>query len=89
MNFIFDTEALRENYPFSPLVEKGANVLIFPNLAAANIGYQLVSEISGTESVGPILLGMRKPVHILQLGSSVREIVNMIAIATVDAQSKE
>ncbi len=88
-NFIFDTEALKENYPFSPLVEKGANVMIFPNLAAANIGYQLVQEISGTESVGPIMLGMRKPVHILQLGSSVREIVNMIAIATVDAQSKE
>lgn len=89
VNFIFDTEALKENYPFSPLVEKGANVLIFPNLTAANIGYQLVQEISGTESVGPIMLGMRKPVHILQLGSSVREIVNMIAIATVDAQSKE
>ena len=52
VSFVFDPEALKENYPFSPLVEKGANVLIFPNLAAANIGYQLVQDISGTESVG-------------------------------------
>ena len=82
----FNLELLKENHPFSDLAEKGANVLIFPNLSSSNIAYNLVKEIAGIEKIGPILLGLKKPVHVLQLGSSTREIVNMIAIAVVDAQ---
>ncbi|UTA66296.1 MULTISPECIES: NADP-dependent malic enzyme [Emticicia] len=82
----FDLDLLRENHPFCDLVEGGANTLIFPNLSASNIAYNLVKEIANIEKIGPILLGMKKPVHVLQLGSSVREIVNMVAIAVVDAK---
>ena len=82
----FNMELLKENHPCSDLAEKGANVLIFPNLSSSNIAYNLVKEIAGIEKIGPILLGLKKPVHVLQLGSSTREIVNMIAIAVVDAQ---
>ena len=82
----FNMELLKENHPFSDLADKGANVLIFPNLSSSNIAYNLVKEIAGIEKIGPILLGLKKPVHVLQLGSSTREIVNMIAIAVVDAQ---
>ena len=82
----FNIELLKENHPFSDLAEKGANVLIFPNLSSSNIAYNLVKEIAGIEKIGPILLGLKKPVHVLQLGSSTREIVNLIAIAVVDAQ---
>jgi malate dehydrogenase (oxaloacetate-decarboxylating)(NADP+) len=71
------------------LVGAPANVLIFPNLESGNIAYKLLQELGGAEAVGPILLGLNKPVHILQLGSSVREIVNMVTIAVVDAQTKE
>jgi malate dehydrogenase (oxaloacetate-decarboxylating)(NADP+) len=84
----FNPDILRENYPFSALVNESPNVLIFPNLAAGNIAYHLLTEVGGAEAIGPILLGLRKPVHVLQLGSSVRQIVNMIAIAVVDAQMK-
>jgi malate dehydrogenase (oxaloacetate-decarboxylating)(NADP+) len=84
----FNKDLLRENYPFSDLVQESPNVLIFPNLAAGNITYHLLQEVGGAEAVGPILLGLRKPVHVLQLGSSVRQIVNMVAIAVVDAQVK-
>jgi malate dehydrogenase (oxaloacetate-decarboxylating)(NADP+) len=63
--------------------------LIFPNLASGNIAYKLLMEIGGAEAIGPILLGMKKPVHILQLGSSIRDIINMAAIAVVDAQLHE
>lgn len=76
----------QELYPFSNLAKEGANTLIFPNLASGNIAYKLMMEIGGAETIGPILLGMKKPVHVLQLGSSIREIVNMTAIAVVDAQ---
>jgi malate dehydrogenase (oxaloacetate-decarboxylating)(NADP+) len=62
--------------------------LIFPNLSAANIAYNLLKETSDIEYIGPILLGLKKPVYVLQLGSSVREIVNMVAIAVVEAQGK-
>jgi malate dehydrogenase (oxaloacetate-decarboxylating)(NADP+) len=86
-NVALDTEIQKENYPFSELAEKGANTLIFPDLASGNISYKLVMEIGGAEAIGPVLMGMKKPVHILQLGSSVREIVNMVAIAVVDAQN--
>ncbi len=88
-NVALNTEIQREMYPFSNLVDGGANTLIFPNLAAGNIAYKLLMEIGGAEAIGPILLGMKKPVHVLQLGSSVREIVNMAAIAVVDAQLHE
>lgn len=84
----FNKDLLRENYPFSELVNESPNILIFPNLAAGNIAYHLLQEVGGAEAVGPILLGMRKPVHVLQLGSSVRQIVNMIAMAVVEAQVK-
>jgi len=84
----FNTELLRQNHPFSKLVEDGANTLIFPNLSASNIAYNLMSEAAGFDAIGPILLGIRKPVHVLQLGSSEREIVNMVAIAVVEAQNK-
>ncbi len=85
-NIALNTELQQENYPFSELAEKGANTLVFPDLASGNIAYKLLMEIGGAEAIGPVLLGMNKPVHILQLGSSIREIVNIVAIAVVDAQ---
>jgi malate dehydrogenase (oxaloacetate-decarboxylating)(NADP+) len=88
-NFAMNPDLLKDNYPFSSLVGAPANVLIFPNLESGNIAYKLLQELGGAEAVGPILLGLNKPVHILQLGSSVREIVNMVTIAVVDAQTKE
>ncbi len=86
-NTALSRDLLREHYPFSQLAEKGANTLVFPTLASGNIAYKLLQEIGGAEAIGPILMGMRKPVHILQQGSSIREIINMIAIAVVDAQN--
>lgn len=88
-NFAMNPDLLKDNYPFSTLVGAPANVLVFPNLESGNIAYKLLQEIGGAEAVGPILLGLNKPVHILQLGSSVREIVNMVTIAVVDVQTKE
>nr|WP_294793202.1 NADP-dependent malic enzyme [uncultured Mucilaginibacter sp.] len=88
-NFALNAEMLADNFPFSTLKGKAANTLIFPNLESGNIAYKLLQEIGGAEAVGPILLGLKKSVHILQLGSSVREIVNMVTIAVVDAQAKE
>jgi malate dehydrogenase (oxaloacetate-decarboxylating)(NADP+) len=82
----FNMELLNENYPFSKLADGDANTLIFPNLSASNIAYNLLKEVGEYEAIGPILLGLAKPVHVLQLGSSVREIVNMVAIAVVEAQ---
>ncbi|MDP4964223.1 MAG: phosphate acyltransferase, partial [Salibacteraceae bacterium] len=87
-NFAMNGSLLKEMFPFSKLGDKEANVLIFPNLSAGNIAYKLLQEMADTETIGPILLGMDKPVHILQLGSSVREIVNMVNIAVVDAQTR-
>lgn len=86
-NIALNTELQQEMYSFSALAEKGANTLVFPDLASGNIAYKLLMEIGGAEAIGPILMGMGKPVHILQLGSSIREIVNMVAIAVVDAQN--
>ncbi len=88
-NVALRTDILKENYPFSHLSNGGANTFIFPNLMAGNICYKMMGEIGGAEIIGPILLGMKKPVHILQLGSSVREIVNMVAIAVNDVQNRE
>ncbi|RVU01904.1 NADP-dependent malic enzyme [Mucilaginibacter limnophilus] len=87
-NFALNADLLKDNFPFSTLNGKPANTLIFPNLESGNIAYKLLQELGGAEAVGPILLGLKKPVHVLQLGSSVREIVNMITIAVVDAQEK-
>ncbi|GEP90965.1 malic enzyme [Chitinophaga terrae (ex Kim and Jung 2007)] len=84
----FNKEILKDNYPFTELLQEEVNTLIFPNLAAGNIAYNLLQEVAGFDAIGPILLGMKKPVHILQLGSTVRQIVNMVNIAVVDAQEK-
>lgn len=84
----FNKEILKDNYPFSSLVNENVNVLIFPNLAAGNVAYNLLKEIGDCEAIGPILLGMQKPVHVLQLGSTVRSILNMTYIAVLDAQHK-
>ena len=84
----FNNEILKDNYPFSELVDQNVNVLIFPNLTAGNIAYNLLKEIGGADAIGPILLGLKKPVHVLQLGSSERSIVNMALVAVVDAQMK-
>ena len=81
-------ELMRENYPFSELVDKDVNTLIFPNLSSGNIAYNLLKELEAADAIGPILLGLKKPVHILQLGTSVSNIVNMATIAVVDAQLK-
>jgi malate dehydrogenase (oxaloacetate-decarboxylating)(NADP+) len=88
-NVAFNSELMRDNFPFSTLMNGGANTLIFPNLAAGNIAYKLIQELGAAEAIGPVLLGLNKPVHILQLGSSIREIVNMVTIAVVDAQAKQ
>ncbi|MDA9069128.1 NADP-dependent malic enzyme [Algibacter sp.] len=88
-DFALNDEMLRERFPFSKLVGKKVNALIFPNLDSANITYKLLKELNEADSIGPIMMGMRKPVHILQLGASVDEIVNMSAIAVIDAQHKE
>ena len=88
-NFALNKESMREKFPFSKLVNKKVNVLIFPNLSAGNIAYKLVQEMGEVEAIGPILLGLEKSVHILQLGCNVREIVNMVTIASVDAQTRK
>lgn len=84
----FNKEILRDNYPFSELVDQDVNTLIFPNLASGNVAYNLLKEVGDADAIGPILLGLKKPVHVLQLGSSVRSIYNMALIAVIDAQSK-
>jgi malate dehydrogenase (oxaloacetate-decarboxylating)(NADP+) len=84
----FNKELMKENYPFSELANKDVNTLIFPNLTAGNVAYNLLKEVGDADAIGPILLGLKKPVHVLQLGSSVRSIVNMATIAVVDAQIK-
>jgi malate dehydrogenase (oxaloacetate-decarboxylating)(NADP+) len=84
----FNKELMKDNYPFSELVDKDVNTLIFPNLAAGNIAYNLLKELGAADAIGPVLLGLKKPVHVLQLGSSVRSILNMSMIAVVDAQIK-
>ena len=84
----FNKDILKDNYPFSSLVDQDVNVMIFPNLAAGNVAYNLLKEVGGADAIGPILLGLKKPVHVLQLGSTVRSIINMANIAVVDAQMK-
>jgi malate dehydrogenase (oxaloacetate-decarboxylating)(NADP+) len=84
----FNKEILKDNYPFSELVDQDVNVLMFPNLTAGNVTYNLLKEVGGADAIGPILLGLKKPVHVLQLGSTVRSIINMALVAVVDAQLK-
>ena len=88
-NFAMNNSLMKEQFPFSHLVDKSVNTFIFPNLAAGNIAYKLIQEMGGSEAIGPILMGLKKPVHVLQLGSSVREIVNMVVISVLDAQNKK
>lgn len=88
-DFALNREMLQDTFPFSKLAGKKVNTLIFPNLESANITYKLMKELNNSDSIGPIMMGLRKPVHILQLDASVDEIVNMTAIAVIDAQQKE
>lgn len=88
-NIALNQAMLKENFPFSELNGNPVNTLIMPNLSSGNITYKMMQELGSSEAIGPILLGLKKSAHILQLGSSVREIVNMVCVAVVDAQSKE
>jgi malate dehydrogenase (oxaloacetate-decarboxylating)(NADP+) len=88
-DFALNPEMLTAKFPFSKLAGKKVNTLIFPNLEAANITYKLLKELNKVDSIGPIMLGMGKPVHIFQLGANVEEMVNMAAIAVIDAQEME
>ena len=89
VDFALNSEMLKNKFPFSKLAGKKVNALIFPNLDAANSNYKMLKEQKDVDSIGPIMLGMRRAVHIFQLGASVEEMVNMTAIAVVDAQQKE
>jgi malate dehydrogenase (oxaloacetate-decarboxylating)(NADP+) len=84
-NVAFDAEITERQYPFSA-IKGDANVLIFPDLDAGNIAYKLLNKLGGAEAVGPILMGVKKPVHVLQRGDDVNDIVNLAAVAVVDAQ---
>jgi malate dehydrogenase (oxaloacetate-decarboxylating)(NADP+) len=88
-DFALNPEMLKSKFPFSKLAGHKVNTLIFPNLESANITYKMLKELYKVDSIGPIMLGMDKPVHIFQLGASVEEMVNMAAVAVVDAQEKE
>jgi malate dehydrogenase (oxaloacetate-decarboxylating)(NADP+) len=87
-NFALNNEMMLDKFDFSELANKEVNTLIFPNLSAGNIAYKLLQEMTEAEAIGPVLVGLRKSVHVLQLGASVREIVNMVKVAVVDAQNK-
>jgi len=88
-DFALNREMLQNKFPFSKLAGKKVNTLIYPDLDSANSTYKLIKELNNVDSIGPIMMGMRKPVHILQLGASVEEMVNMAAVAVIDAQEKE
>ena len=87
-NTALDPELMEESVPFSKLINKEVNTLIFPDLASANIAYKLLNKVGHYEIIGPVLNGMNKPVHVLQMGSSVNEIVQMVMIAVLDAQNR-
>lgn len=87
-NFALDSELLKENFPFSELVNHKVNGFVFPNLASGNIAYKMLQSFEAAEAIGPLLIGVKKPAHILQIGASVREIVNMITLASVDSQTR-
>jgi malate dehydrogenase (oxaloacetate-decarboxylating)(NADP+) len=87
-NFALNSDMLMEKFPFSNLANKEVNTLIFPNLSAGNISYKILQQMTDSDSIGPILIGLRKSIHVVQLGASVREIINMIKVAVIDAQNK-
>ncbi len=87
-NVALNQKLLKENFPFSELVGEQVNTFVFPSLAAGNITYKMLQELGAAEAIGPVLLGLKKSAHVLQLGSTIREIVNMVMIAVIDAQSK-
>lgn len=87
-NFALNNELMNEKFSFSQLANKEVNTLIFPNLSSGNIAYKLLQQMTDSDAIGPILVGLRKSIHVLQMGSSVREIVNMVKVAVVDAQTK-
>ena len=87
-NFALNSDLLMEKFAFSTLANKEVNTLIFPNLSAGNISYKLLQQMTDSDAIGPILIGMRKSIHVLQLGASVREIINMVKVAVIDAQNK-
>jgi len=87
-NFALNNDLMMEKFSFSHLANKQVNTLIFPNLSSGNIAYKLLQQMTEGDSIGPVLVGLKKSVHVLQMGSSVREIVNMVKIAVVDAQNK-
>jgi len=89
MDFALNKELREKKFPFSKLAGKNVNTMVFPNLESGNITYKLLKELHKADSIGPIMMGLRKPVHILQLGASVDEIVNMTAVAVIDAQERE
>lgn len=88
-DFALNKELLQSQFPFSKLAGKKVNTLIFPNLESANITYKLLKEMNSADSIGPIMVGLRRSVHVLQLGASVDEMVNMTAVAAIDAQERE
>ena len=88
-DFALNPAMLKEKFPFSKLVDKKVNTLIFPNLESANITYKMLKELNKSDSIGPIIQGMKKSVHVFQLGASVEEMVNMAVVAVVDAQERE
>jgi malate dehydrogenase (oxaloacetate-decarboxylating)(NADP+) len=87
-NFALNNDLMNEKFSFSSLANKQVNTLIFPNLSSGNIAYKLLQEMIEGEAIGPILVGLKKSVHVVQMGASVREIVNMVKVAVVDAQNK-
>ena len=87
-DFALNKEMLQKGFPFSTLSKMKVNVLVFPSLDSANITYKLMKELNEALSIGPILMGLSEPIHVIQLGATVEEIVNMAAIAVIDAQSK-
>jgi malate dehydrogenase (oxaloacetate-decarboxylating)(NADP+) len=87
-NFALNSDLMNEKFSFSTLANKNVNTLIFPNLSSGNIAYKLLQEMTEGDSIGPVLVGLKKSVHVLQMGASVREIVNMVKVAVVDAQNK-
>jgi malate dehydrogenase (oxaloacetate-decarboxylating)(NADP+) len=87
-NFALNSDLLLEKFPFSTLANKEVNTLIFPNLSAGNISYKLLQQMTDSDAVGPILIGMRKSIHVVQLGATVREIINIVKVAVIDAQNK-
>ncbi|EAR15953.1 NADP-dependent malic enzyme [Robiginitalea biformata] len=88
-DFALNRKLRQSQFPFSKLAGKNVNTLVFPNLESANITYKLIKELQATDTIGPIMLGLRRAVHILQMGASVEEIVNMTAVAVIDAQERE